>query len=741
MGGGIAAQLANAGWQVKLLDVAGQDPNPRNAPAEAGLERLLRARPPLLFLPEYSARIEIGNTEDHLHWLRDADWVVEAVAERMDVKQALLAQVEASCGPQTVVTSNTSGLSLREMSSERSESFRSRFLGSHFLNPPRYLKLLEVVPLESTEAAVAEGFVRFAEQVLGHRVVIAKDTPGFISTRIWIMHLVSTMKIALKQGLTIEEADYLTGRLLGRPNSATFRMADIVGLDIVAAIAGNQFAALPDDPFRDNLLLPVEVRRSIDQGRLGDKSGAGFYRREGKSIFTQDLTTGEYRPREEVRIPEVEALLKRPIAERLAAMKGERQARWGRFVNAILDSLRDYVEYAGPLVAADVLSVDNVMRWGFQWALGPFEIEDLRSGKEHSYRGSGSVRRARVFGSAEMWQIQTEPEYLTLADRKAGRATVFETPDGALIDLGDGVACIELRTKLNTFSPGVCELVRRALEIADSGFAALVVGTDGPHFSAGYNLKLLLDTAVSAHWAAIDTMLQEVQSAFQAVKYSAVPVVAAVRGYTLGAGCECALHCAAIQAGPELTMGLPEVSAGLVPGGGGIKELLARAMATWDGNSDAGPLVESVLRLVAFGKTSANAHEARRLGFLREADGISRNADRLLFDAKTSALALAAAGYHPPERVGITVLGSAVLPRLEAIVAEGAQGDSLSEHDRLIASKVARILAGGTAPGPRVVSEEELLALEREALISLSRTPTSQDRMRVLLETGKPLKN
>jgi 3-hydroxyacyl-CoA dehydrogenase len=383
MGGGIAAQLANAGWQVKLLDVSDPDPAGeanRNSAAAAGLERVVKARPPLLFQPGYADRIEAGNTFDHLDWLREADWVVEAVAERMDVKQAVLADIEANVGSRTVVTSNTSGLSLRVISDGRSADFRSRFLGSHFMNPPRYLKLLEVIPLPETDPEVAAGFVRFAEQVLGHLVVIARDTPGFISTRIWIQHLVSTIRIALEQGLTVEEADYLTGTLLGRPNSATFRMADLVGLDIVGAIAGNQYTSLAQDPFRETLQLPDVVQRLIAEGHLGDKTGAGFYKRDGKAVLALDPGSGEYRPRDEVHMDEVEALLKLPLPERLPMFNAGRDTKWGRLVNAVLDSLNSYVEYAGPLIASDTFSVDNVMRWGFRWELGPFELQDLRTG-------------------------------------------------------------------------------------------------------------------------------------------------------------------------------------------------------------------------------------------------------------------------------------------------------------------------------------------------------------------------
>ncbi len=784
MGGGIAAQLANAGWQVKLLDVPSDGQADRNQAAEAGLHRLQSARPPLLFLPEFAERIETGNTADNLDWLGEADWVVEAVAERMDVKQAVLAQIEAHCGPETVVSSNTSGLSLQEMVRPRSRGFQSRFLGSHFLNPPRYLKLLEVVPLPETDAAFAARFVRFAEQVLGHRVVIAKDTPGFISTRIWIHHLVTSLRTALDQGLSIEEADYLTGAFLGRPRSGTFRMADIVGLDIVAAIAANQHAALQSDPHRDDLRLPETVESLIEAGRLGDKTSAGFYMREGKAILALDPTTGRYRPRGDVHIPEAESLLKLPLPERLPRLAGDRQTKAGRFVNTILDSLNRYAEYAGPLVASDTLSVDNVMRWGFQWELGPFEIEDLRTGQSHSFRGAGRSRQIRVFAPGEepigytsinsepqdtpgisepapsppypltpspahpaisspshaFAAIPQRPEYLTLAECKAAAQMVFETTDGALIDIGDRVACLEFRTKMNTFSPGLCETVNRGLEIAVREFSAMVIGTDGPHFSAGYNLKLLLDAANAEDWDAIDTMLREVQSTFLALKYAAIPVVAAVRGYALGAGCECALHCAAIQAGPELAMGLPELSAGLVPAGGGVKELLALAMADWDGKTDASPRVERAFRQIALNPVSGSAAETRKFGLLRPADAISRNADRLLFDAKKRALTLAQAGFEPPAEQTIQVLGPTAYQRLIVEIEAQQEACVFTEHDSYIARLAAAILACGTA-AEKNVSEQRLCDLERSTLIQLAHHPKSIARMKALLDTGKPLKN
>jgi 3-hydroxyacyl-CoA dehydrogenase len=739
MGGGIAAQLANAGWHVRLLDVPGEPD--RDAVATAGLERVRAARPPLLFLPELGERIVPSNTVDDMDCLRDADWAVEAVAERMDVKQAVMAQIAAHAGPRTVVTSNTSGLSLRAMVEQCGAEFRSRFLGSHFLNPPRYLKLLEVVPLPETDPAVAAGFVRFAEQILGHRVVIARDTPGFISTRIWIQHLVATMRITLEQGLSVEEADYLTGALLGRPRSATFRMADLVGLDIVAAIAANQYAALPDDPFREGLKLPETVRQMVADGRIGDKRGGGFYRREGKAVQAVDLTTGKYRPREDVRSDAVESLLRRPLAERLPALATALTPAWGAFVAAVLDSLDAYVEYAGPLIASDVLSVDNVMRWGFQWELGPYEIADIRTGQSRWYTGSGPDRRMRSFAGHDWQPIRRSPEYVTLAECKAAGQTVFETAGAALIDIGDNVACLELRTKMNTFNPALCDAVDRARERAERDFAGLIIGGDGPHFSAGYDLKLLLEAAESGSWTAIDAMLRAVQQTFLGLKYCPVPVVAAVRGYTLGAGCECALHCAAVQAGPELAMGLPEMSAGLVPGGGGIKETLERAMAEPPGGADALQAAEGAFRRIVLAGVSGSAAEARKTGYLRPEDHVSRNADRLLYDAKQRALELSAPGWSPPVRRDIHVLGAPALERLRAIADEQFLADVFSEHDRLIADRVALIIAGGDNPAARGVPEEHLLTLEREALIALAHEPKSITRMRALLETGKPLRN
>ena len=517
-------------------------------------------------------------------------------------------------------------------------------------------------------------------------------------------------------------------------------MADIVGLDIVAGIANNLYGALPDDPFRSVLQPPEVIQKLVVAGRLGDKTHGGFYKREGKTILALDFVLGEYRSRNDVRIDEVERLLARPFAERLLAFEENSAEPWARFVIAVLDSLDRYVEYVGPVVASDVLSVDNVMRWGFQWEMGPYEMNDLRTGEQRSYRTRNEQRYARSFGLQEMLPIASSPEYLTLAERKTCSGTVFEDEAGALIDLGEGVACLEFRTKMNTFSPALCAVVNRARDMAERDFAALVIGGDGPHFSAGYNLKVLLDAAIAEDWAALAAMLREVQTTFQRLKYSTVPIVAAVRGYTLGAGFECAIHCSAIQAGPELVMGMPEMLVGLVPAGGGIKETLARAMDELKCQTDAIDGVEFAFRKIVLSGKSGSAHEARKMGLIRQSDGISRNADRLLFDAKSRALALAGAEYRPPEQKAIQVLGEPAWERLAMLVEEQHRAGVFTQYDKDIALKVAGVLTHKDF-GADTLSEERLLDLERETLITLAHNNETVERMRTLLETGKPLRN
>jgi 3-hydroxyacyl-CoA dehydrogenase len=742
MGGGIAAQLANAGWTVHLLDISLDA-------AVAGLERVKSARPPLLFVPDFADRITPGVFPSGPA-LNEADWIVEAVAEKMPVKQSVMAVVEEHARPDGVVSSNTSGLSLRTMVESRSPAFQSRFLGSHFLNPPRYLKLLEVIPIPQTAPDIGDGFVRFAEQVLGHRVVLAKDTPGFISTRLGIWHVLDTIRLAIDHGMGVEQADALTGPLIGRPKSGTFRMADLVGLDILAAIGSDQYARLPDDPFRDSYKLPKPVTDLIAAGRTGEKSGGGFYKRDGKTILTFDFEMGDYRPRREVVLPVGDAVARLPLAERFAALQAHRDEPGMSFLNDVLDSVGRYVGFAGPRIADDVLSIDRVMCWGFGWEMGPYETIDARSTGEARrtapecesdapyYSGQGSGRRHRQFGKVDYAGAPREPEYMSLAAIKGDpKAIVLDSPQATVADLGDGVACLEFHTKMNTFSPELTAFVDRARERAEADFRALVIANDASHFSAGYNLKLFLEARAAGDWLAIDGMLHDCQYAFMRLKYAKIPVVGAPHGYTLGAGCECSLHCHALQAAPELYMGLPEANVGVVPAGGGTTEMLVRAMSVWDGERDPFDMVVPVFDLLAFPRNSTSAEDARRLGFLRSTDRVSHNADRQLYEAKQLAVELAAR-YSTPERPRVHVTGEEGHARLHARIDEKRAAGAITEYDAFMADAIARILSGSSA---REVDEDDLLRLEREVFIEVVREEKSGQRLEHVLATGKPLRN
>jgi 3-hydroxyacyl-CoA dehydrogenase len=747
MGGGIAAQLANAGWSVRLLDVAGEKgtPETRNAAAIRGLQRIRASRPPLLFLPELAERIQVGNIEDDLDCLADADWICEAVPEEMALKRELNAKIDAHANPNAVITSNTSSLSLRELAARRSAGFRSRFLGTHFFNPPRYLKLVELIVLPDTDPEVACGCARFLDQVIGRRPIYARDTPGFISNRIGPWAMSNDQHTALEMGLTVEETDALTGPLIGRPKSALFRLQDIVGLDVSDMVGRSQYDRLPND-YRRERLLPTDVMTQlIAEGRLGQKSGAGFYKKADGEILALDFESLAYRPRREPEFEGIDAFRKLPLRERIRAIPAHRETRWGAYLTSILTEMVRYSASVAADIADDALSIDRTMMWGFNWEIGPLDIGDLlHSGDPAAtkyYQGAGPDRKRLDFRTNTLQPKPDEPEYIDLADLKAQGRTVRQIEDGALVDLGDGVLLLEFLTKMGTLNPALCALIDEARETAARDFRALVVGHQGRNFSAGYNINLFIEGLRSGAWAIVPEEESDLQGAAMRLKYCSVPVVAAPFGYTLGGGCELALHCSALQAFAELQMGLPETSIGILPAGGGTKEMLARAMEGVSDFETAWPRIRSVFGVIARGVISGSAHEARKNGYLRAADGISLNPDRLLFEARRRALAMADAGYRPPARRDVQVFGEQTLAGLKSeIEAEWCAG-AISDHDRLVSERVAWVLAGGDLAGARTVSEEYLLRLEREAFASLCREPKSQERMEHTLKTGKPLRN
>ncbi len=748
MGGGIAALLAGAGWNVSLLDVPGEgaDPKARTAVAQAGLDRIKSSKPPLLFSSEHISRIAPGNVEDHKGALKSADWIVEAVAERLEIKRRVMALIEENANGEALISTNTSGLSLAEITEGRSSDFKRRFLGTHFFNPPRYLKLLELITLPDTDPDLAAGFTRFAESVLGRRVVRAKDTPGFISNRLGMWHLYDSIHQAVEHGLTVDEVDYLTGPLIGRPRSATFRLADIIGFDVMQDIATSQFARLPEDPYRGRLTAPEVLLKLVERGDKGEKSGGGFYKRDGKNILSLNLATLNYEPKREVVVPEIEELKKLSLERRFAKIPQYVDEPWGKYLNGILTSLDRYVRHVAPDIADDVLSIDRVMQWGFNWEMGPFESGDIlrdapSKGHVH-YDGSGKERRYRKFGEAELAPMPKEPEFISLAKLKAEGAVVLESAEASLIDIEGGVCCLEFHTKMNTLGPEISQFIQEAMDRANRDFVAMVIGNQGAHFSAGFNLRTFLDFAASDDWTGIDTLLKSLQDACLRLKYSPIPVVAGPFGYTLGGGCEVVLHCTAVQAAAELYMGLPEPEVGVLPAGGGTKEVLARSIADSTGADDAFFHVEKAFDAIVARSNSASAFEAEKFGLLREGrDGITMNADKLLHDAKERALGLAHSGYAPPAVKPIRVLGEEAYARLKMGIHWHWRSGIISDHDKVIAEKIAWVLSGGRLPFAQEVSESYLLRLEREAFIELLKVPKSRERMHHTLETGKLLKN
>ncbi|MDE2125302.1 MAG: 3-hydroxyacyl-CoA dehydrogenase/enoyl-CoA hydratase family protein [Armatimonadetes bacterium] len=735
MGGGIAAHLANAGWSVTLLDVSAEQ-------AAVGLERVKSARPPLLFLPELIGQIEAGSLDDAEGALAAADWVVEAVAERLEVKRAVLQRLEAQTGDDTVVTTNTSGLSLAEMCRDRSPAFRQRFLGAHFFNPPRYLKLLELIALPETSPDLVAGFAAFAETVLGRRIAVARDTPGFISNRVGMWTLIDSLHTAVEMGLSPEEVDAVTGPFIGRPRSATFRLADIIGFDIIADVAAHQYERLVDDPYRDRLQLPSVVTRLMADGRLGEKTGAGFFKRDGREILALDFDTLQYVPRRELHLTGMAELERLPLRERLVAVRSLDQP-WARYLDAILGGVSTYVRKIGTGIAGDCLTIDHVMQWGFNWEMGPFEISDVMaySPPDHYHiRKEGSQILYRVFGQEDLVQEPHRPEYAAL-NEAAQQAVLRQWPTATLVDVGDGAACLELRSKMNTLDEASTGIIHETLEITSGRFEGLLIAGAGPHFSAGFNLKVFLQEIEAGNWPRIQTLLADLQAAFQCLKYAPLPVVAMPHGYTLGGATELVLHCAASQASAELMIGLPETNVGLIPAGGGVTQMLLRAMGGAAPGLDPFDRVEwAFQRIFGFGM-SANAPQAIQSGFLKPDDGVSLCADRQLFDAKCRVLALAREGWRPPHKARVRVLGEDAIARLGMTLHWRHRSGELTDHDLLIAQQVAFVLAGGALPSAQEVDEAYLLALEREAFVRLAHEPKTAERIRHTLETGKPLRN
>jgi 3-hydroxyacyl-CoA dehydrogenase len=760
MGSRIAAHLANAGLQVVLLDLPARD-GPRSGVAAQALEALGKARPAALYDPSFASRIAIGNFEDDLALLADCDWVIEAVTENLGIKQALLEKVAPHLRSDAIVTTNTSGLPVASIAASMPVAIRRRWFGTHFFNPPRYMRLLEIIPTPEADPAVIDAISHFADVQLGKEIVVARDTPNFIANRIGVFIMFEAFRLLESEDLTVEEVDVLTGSVIGWPRMGTFRLADLIGLDVLAHIAAN----FPG-PDAGGLTVPPFVRAMLERRWLGDKTGQGFYRKTKEGRLALNCKALEYRPTATPGLPLVEMAQRAGnLPDRLKQiLNGDpRKDKAARFHWRLLSSLWNYSADCLPEIADSAQSVDRAMRAGFNWELGPFELWDAAGVPETIARMKAAdepvspvAERMAINGAASWYRSSGRecfdppagvyrpvwrPEGVArVATFRASNGVVRENPGASLIDLGTGVAAIELHSIKDVIGEDVVRLVTDVLE--DGGdavrnFSAFVISGDSENFSVGGNLVEFLRSAQAGDWAEIVASIKAFQRMTWAIKFCPRPVVAAPFGLCLGGGAEMAMHAVRRQAHAELCVGLVETGVGLLPAGGGCKEVTLHAL-----KAAVPEALQRGFETIAMAKVSASAFEARRLGFVREGDRITMNRERLLGDAKDLALSIAGAGYLPPvPRADIPAPGESVLETLRMGVRILREGGHISDHDAKVAEWVAHVLCGGRITPGTPMTEQYLLDLEREAFLSLCGEQKTRDRISHTLKTGKPLRN
>ena len=788
MGARIAAHFVNAGLSCLLLDIVPKDAEAagRNKIVGAGLEAAKKSKPAAFFTPTLASRISIGNFEDDLPRIADADWIIEAVAENLEIKRSLLAKVAQHRKPESIVTTNTSGLPVHLIAEGLPEEFQRHWAGTHFFNPPRYLKLVEVIPGPKTLPGVLDILSDFCDRRLGKGVVFAKDTPNFIANRIGTFSMLNALRLMSTLGMTIEEVDACTGPAVGWPKSATFRTADIVGLDVLMHVVRNIYETAPDDESREAYKVPGLVEEMAKRNWLGDKTGQGFYKRlkgEGeREILTLDVNTMEYRPRQKAKFASIETgktiedtqqrlrTLLQPLFEGQKADKAQ-QFIWG--------GLSEMCLYAGrrmPEISDHIVDVDRAMRWGFAWELGPFEMVDaiglttfaeqvkresralpaifekaLASGRKGFYESHRGETSVFDLASGKMRKVQEPAGILILKSLKEAGRELERNSGASLLDLGDGVLCCEFHTKMNAIGADLIAMIHRGLKRLEMDFEAMVIANQATNFSVGANLMLVLVGAQEQEWDELHMAVKQFQNINLAVKYAPKPVVAAPQGLALGGGCEISLHAAKTHAAAEAYIGLVETGVGLIPGGGGTKEMLIR------GNERAGSgedldffhALRPIFENIAMAKVGTSAEEGRELGYLRREDAVSLNRDRVVADAKQTALGLARSGWKPAaaswqegaQTTQIKVLGESFLSAAKMAIHLMVRGGYASDYDAHVARKLANILAGGALTSPQTVSEQYVLDLEREAFVSLCGERKTQERIAHTLKTGKPLRN
>ncbi len=781
MGATIAAHLANAGIQVLLLDIVPKEPNEaekkaglslsdrvvRNRFATAGLEGLRKIKPAAFFIPDYASYIEAGNFDDDIKRLPECDWVIEVVVEKMEIKKRFFSEkVAPNLKEDAILSTNTSGLSVNEMAESLPEPIRKNFLITHFFNPPRYMRLLEIVPNKFTDPEVVRFMAGFIERRLGKGIVFAKDTPNFIANRIGVYSICNSMRHMIETGLTVEDVDAVAGPATARPKSAIFRTADLVGLDTLQHVADNAYEALVKDEQREVFRLPGFVNDMVKKGLLGNKSGQGFFKKEksenGSKYFYYDYKSGQYAPSVRPRFASVETA--KPIddpGKRLQAIiSGADKGALFAWKN-----LRDTLIYAFnrvPEIADDIVNIDNAMKWGFNWDLGPFEMLDAIGVKNFVKRseqdkvdvpaGLKSIERFYKFENnkdyyysilaKEYREVPRSAEDISLSLLKRSNGVVEKNSGASVLDLGDGVFCLEFHTKMNAIGNDILAMVLQGIRRTEQDGVGLVIANEGRVFSAGANLMLIAMAIAEGAYDDIALTVKNFQKAMMAIKYSKIPVVAAPHNMALAGGCEICLHADAMNPHAETYMGLVEVGVGLLPAGGGTKEMAIRAIKPAEENeTDVSPFIFKNFSNIALARVSTSAAELWGMGFMRHGDGVTMDIDKRIFDAKQKAIALAA-NYRPSKPlINLKAPGRSVAATIKSQIWNMKMGGQVTEYEEFLAGTIADVITGGDVPAGTLITEEYLLDLEREAFLKLCGQKKTLERIQHMLKKGKPLRN
>lgn len=781
MGSGIACHFANIGVEVLLLDIVPRELTEaeqkkgltlenkavRNRVVNEHLANALKSKPSPIYNIKFADRITTGNTTDDLSKIAEADWIIEVVVERLDIKKQVFEQIEKYRKPGTLITSNTSGIPIHFMSEGRSEDFQKHFCGTHFFNPARYLKLFEIIPGPKTSTEVLDFLNNYGEQFLGKTSVIAKDTPAFIGNRIGIFGIMSLFHQVKELGLTIEEVDKLTGPVIGRPKSATFRTVDVVGLDTLVHVANGLYEGVPNDEAHELFKLPEFISKMMENKWLGSKTGQGFYKKVDKDILSLDLDTLEYRAPKKASFATLELTktIDKPIDRFKVLVKGTDKA--GEFYRKNFSGMFAYVANRVPEITEDFYKIDDAMKAGFGWENGPFEIWDaigvekgIELMKAEGYEPAAWVTEMLASGNKSFYTIKDGASYFYDRASKSQKKVpgqdafiilnnireskkVWSNSGAVIHDLGDGILNLEFQSKMNTIGGDVLQGINKAIDLAEKEYNGLVIGNQGANFSVGANIGMIFMMAVEQEYDELNMAIKLFQDTMMRVRYSGVPVIVAPHGMTLGGGCEMSMHADKVVAAAETYIGLVEFGVGVIPGGGGSKEMALRASDLFRKNDVELNVLQEYFLTVAMAKVSTSAYEAYDLGILQHGkDVVVVNKDRQIAEAKKHALIMAEAGYtQPVKRKDVKVLGKQALGMFLVGTDSMEAGHYISEHDKKIANKLAYVMAGGDLSEPTLVTEQYLLDIEREAFLSLCTERKTLERIQYMLTKGKPLRN